>query len=289
MRTDQPSRTAAFVAAGRAIASRTGAAAADPHDKQAERLLSAPLRALVHAVVGVSRIHAVPCRWLLRAVGGLIDHVALRAAMIDRAVNVAVGAGCQQLVVVGAGLDTRAHRVAALSEVRVFEVDHPATQASKRRRMDSFPDSRPVRYVAVDLATASLSEALAKADHDDAVPTLWIWEGVMAYLSRAQMDKTLSDITGRSAPGSQLVASYLPFGAHWPLRVRLTAGAMLPIVGERLGDALRSEEVADMLTSHGLRLEWDLAPCAWFEQVGRGRAPRLYDYERLMLASAPSP
>jgi hypothetical protein len=71
----------------------------------------------------------------------------------------------------------RAHRLPGLELVDVFEVDHPATQAYKRRLAGGLP--LLVRYVAVDFERDVLAQRLADGGHDGARPTLWIWEGVV--------------------------------------------------------------------------------------------------------------
>ena len=84
---------------------------------------------------------------------GMVDHVCLRTAAIDAAVVRAVEAGCRQLVILGAGLDGRAWRLNALREVDVYEVDHPDTQAEKRRRVDGLMQAASsVSFVPVDFA-----------------------------------------------------------------------------------------------------------------------------------------
>lgn len=284
MKSDVSSRTAMLVAAGRAIATRASSAAANPEDWHAFGLLPRPIRALVQLVIGLDRTSPALGRLLLASTGGLIDHVALRGCLIDRCVVEAVQQGCRQVVIVGAGLDTRVQRLAALSEARVYEIDHPASQAGKRALLASRPDRMAATLVPIDLTTASLSDGLAAAGHQRDTPTLWVWEGVIAYLSPAQVETTVSAIASRSASGSQLVASYVEKGAAWPRPVRWLASALLPLAGEPLGTPLTRSQFGAILGAHRFAVAWDLEPSGWFERVGRGRRPSLYPYERLLLA-----
>ena len=114
-----------------------------------------------------------------------------------------------QVVILGAGLDGRAWRMGELATTAVFEVDHPASQADKQDRLvDLPPTAGSVRFVPVDFTRDSLDAQLGAADHDTAVPTTWIWEGVVPYLTPAQVESTLVVVESRSAPGSRLIVNY---------------------------------------------------------------------------------
>ena len=120
------------------------------------------------------------------------------------------GAGtAHQVVLLGAGLDARPWRLAALAGSRVFSVDHPASQADMRRRSANVGE--PVcdlRWVPVDLEQDPLGPMLASAGHDASLPTIWIWEGVVQYLTEADVTASLAAMARLSAPGSSLVVNY---------------------------------------------------------------------------------
>lgn len=124
--------------------------------------------------------------------------IALRTAAIDRLVERSAAAplSARQIVVLGAGLDTRAARLAARGR-RFFEVDHPATQADKRRRLAPL-DYRPpaIDYVPCDFETDDLFEQLAGAGLDREAPVFFVWEGVIPYLSEPAVRATLERIAG---------------------------------------------------------------------------------------------
>ncbi len=122
--------------------------------------------------------------------------MALRTLAIDGALVEALKRGATQLVILGAGLDGRAFRMPELKDVRVFEVDHPATQAYKRERLAALtPTASNVAFVAVDFERDSLNDALAAAGHRAEVPTVWVWEGVIVYLTDAALRATLNVVT----------------------------------------------------------------------------------------------
>ncbi len=133
----------------------------------------------------------------------------------------------RQLVILGAGYDGRAWRMPELAGIKVFEVDHPATQSDKRAHLAELPPATGiVSFVSIDFERESLGAALDRAGHDRSSPTCWIWEGVVMYLTRDAMRATLADIARRSAPGSTLIVNY-----H-TLHRRLFARLMFRLIGE---------------------------------------------------------
>jgi methyltransferase (TIGR00027 family) len=121
----------------------------------------------------------------------------------------AVGRGVRQYVILGAGLDTFAYRCALAAEVRVIEVDHPATQEWKRRALGAARIAVPpaMTFVPADLTTDDLGGVLRRCV-DPASPAFVSWLGVVMYLTRAEVTAALAAL-GRLAPGSELVADYL--------------------------------------------------------------------------------
>ena len=109
-----------------------------------------------------------------------------RTVLIDDAVRAKAS---PQLVILGAGLDGRAWRMPELSGVDVFEVDRPASQKDKRIRANDLERLvRSVTYVPVEFGRDAVGPALAMAGHQDLLPTSWIWEGVLPYLTQAEVE-----------------------------------------------------------------------------------------------------
>lgn len=133
-------------------------------------------------------------------------HLAARTAFVDAAVVDALASGLDQVVVIGAGYDDRAWRFRTPG-VRFFEVDHPATQADKRRRVEGLGAAADVEFVAVDLIADDLAEALRQVGQDASRATLFIAEGLLVYLDRAVIGRLLRAVASRAAIGSRLVAS----------------------------------------------------------------------------------
>jgi methyltransferase (TIGR00027 family) len=173
-----------------------------------------------------------------------------RTVEIDEVVRAAAS---PQVVILGAGLDGRAWRMTELRDATVFEVDHPDSQRQKRTRAAALtPMAHEVRFVPVDFTRDDLDTALTAAGHDPAVKTTWIWEGVVMYLTLAEIEATLAVIARRSAPGSTLVIAY---HSHAPLLY------LVAIVVRRLGEPIRSAFTADqmraLLAKYGFRATRD--------------------------------
>jgi methyltransferase (TIGR00027 family) len=211
---------------------------------------------------------------------GMADGIALRTIAIDSAVRAAVAGGARQLVILGAGYDGRAWRMAELSGVRVFEVDHPATQEDKRAHVDELPSrAEPVSFVAIDFERESLDAVLERAGHNRSLPTCWIWEGVVMYLTRDAMRTTLGAVAGRSAPGSTLIVNY-----HTAHR-RLLARLVFRLIGEPQISAWTPEEMARDLRSAGFVVRDDTGMADWNQRfvAGRARVERML-YMRVVVA-----
>ncbi|HKE18378.1 MAG TPA: SAM-dependent methyltransferase [Kofleriaceae bacterium] len=186
-----------------------------------------------------------------------------RTRFIDDVVRREVGRGARQLVLLGAGYDCRAHRMAELEGARVFEVDRPDTQSAKRARIAAAaqPGVRgDVRYVAVDFATDDLSARLLEAGWRADDPSVFVWEGVTNYLEADAVAGVLA-MVGRAAPGSALVFTFIHRGVI-DGTVEFDGAAKLVWNTRRLGEPWRfgldPAELADYLARFGLGLEQDL-------------------------------
>jgi len=145
--------------------------------------------------------------------------IAARSRFAEESLAAAVGRSVRQYVVLGAGLDTFAHRN-PFAEVglRVFEVDHPATQAWKRQRLAAAGLSTPaaLTYAPVDFERQTLAQSLADAGFDGEAPAFFSWLGVIVYLTRPAVLETLGYIAARPR-GSAVVFDYgEPISAYPP-------------------------------------------------------------------------
>ncbi|MGA6205646.1 class I SAM-dependent methyltransferase [Nocardia testacea] len=124
---------------------------------------------------------------------------AARARFAEDAVAAAVATGVRQVVILGAGLDTFAYRN-TIPDLRVFEVDHPATQAWKRERLTAAGIDRPetLTFVSVDFETQTLATRLESSGFERTDPAVFVWLGVVFYLTPAAAHATLEYIAGRA-------------------------------------------------------------------------------------------
>ncbi|MGH3230923.1 MAG: SAM-dependent methyltransferase [Streptosporangiaceae bacterium] len=130
-----------------------------------------------------------------------------RTRFFDEQVLAAVRAGVPQVVICGAGYDDRALRFRAPG-VRFFELDHPATQADKARRLRAMgADLQSVVLAAADFRDDDAAAVLAAAGHDASWPTLFLCEGLLIYLDPVVIRRLLGGLRSRASPGSSLAAS----------------------------------------------------------------------------------
>jgi methyltransferase (TIGR00027 family) len=195
------------VAVARAIGSRFRDGALRNPDHLAEHFLPLPYRPMVRYRLGQAILTAI----FERQARGQFFYVQARTRHIDGLLLDELKAGVEQVVILGAGFDSRAHRLAApLAGRPVFEVDHPATQYAKRERLRRLPQATvaAVHYVALDFTRGRLDEALAAGGHDRSKKTFFLMEGVTMYLTGDAVESTLAYLAGAAA-GSPLVFDYI--------------------------------------------------------------------------------
>ena len=238
---------------------------ADFHDPTARLFLSEKRRS---SVARVERAARAGHRTIgLEAARVMADMMALRTVAIDAAVRDAIASGAKQLVILGAGYDGRAWRMPELAGVKVFEVDHPATQGQKRARVAELPPAiGTIRFVPIDFTRESLDTVLERAGHDRSVPTCWIWEGVVMYLTHDVMRGTLAKIADHSAPGSTIIVNY-----HTELR-KFVARLIFKLIGEPQVSAWTQDEMAADLRSVGFIVRDDSGMIDWNKRFAQGQA-----------------
>ena len=187
-----------------------------------------------------------------------------RAVYTEKSLKAATLTGAKQYVILGAGLDTFAFRETEfLSKYRVFEVDHPLTQADKKKRIAragwTVPDN--LAFVPVDFTKDSLTERLIAAGFDPSVKSFFSWLGVTYYLSAEAIDAMLSSLSELCADGSSLVFDYPDedFFEAPEKRVQNTI-MMAKAGGEPMKTAISYSELETLLEKHGFLIYELLTP-----------------------------
>ena len=206
------SKTCLYVAAGRALGAREPDESIRNPDYLAERLLGPEERALVadQAVVQALELDYAEARKNMEAMGSAIMMI-IRTRFIEERLAAAIGEGASQVVLLGAGFDTRAYRLTELlKSAKVFEVDQISTQEIKKRRVrDAGIEVPPnLTYVPVDFRRDNLGEVLAAAGYDSTRKTFFVWEGVTMYLPEAAVEQTLRWVAAQ-APGSTIIFDFV--------------------------------------------------------------------------------
>ncbi len=207
MKEGKASLTAELTTAARAAESMRREDRRLCYDPLAKEFLGRPLR-----VVARSSLLTRFVLWFVeRLAPGVPGEVLSRTQYIDDCLKARIDDGIEQLVILGAGYDSRPYRFEELKgRVTVFEVDHPATQEVKRRRVQRLLGLLPggVVFVPVDFERERLDAKLFTNGYDRNLKTFFIWEGVSYYMTAKAVDETLGLVVNNSGPGSSIVFDY---------------------------------------------------------------------------------
>jgi methyltransferase (TIGR00027 family) len=203
----RPSDTAGTIAAHRAIESRKQADQRICYDPLAKCFLTPQMK-----VIGESWIPEKIALWIYELLlPGFHAYFAVRTRYLDDYLRSCIEDGLEQLVILGAGYDSRAYRFEELkARAKVFEVDHPATQRVKLAQLKRIFGTLPhhVSYVPVDFGKEVLEDKLRESGYDERLKTLFIWEGVTYYIAAESVDATLAFVAKNSGKGSSVIFDY---------------------------------------------------------------------------------
>jgi methyltransferase (TIGR00027 family) len=206
-----PSKTSIWIATARAV----GAKNPDPElrnpDYLAARFLGRRERALLpdYPMDALDLDYEDALRRLPAA--GIVTYTAIRTRYIDTVLQGSFQDGVRQVVILGAGFDSRGYRFQnRLQGVQFIEVDYGPTQEYKQRRVREVLGRIPknVRFVPMDFTKDDLLTQLRKGGFSPTEKTLFIWEGVVAYIPEAAVKATLVFVSKHSAPDSRIIFDY---------------------------------------------------------------------------------
>ena len=241
MKPNEPSRTALIIARQRAAhqALDHGAILYDPFALKI-------LREDEKDVLQFANAHP------LASIGRLFT--AARSRIAEDASSRAVERGVRQIVILGAGLDTFALRNPHGAQIRIYEVDHPATQAGKCERLADAQIALPpwLIFAPVDFEQDDVGEKLVSAGFQQNAPAFFTWLGVTPYLTQNAIGRTLDYIS--SIRNSEVVFDYMepPEGFSEELRqIEKARAEQLEKMGERSLSRFEPAGIATLLRSHG--------------------------------------
>lgn len=276
----RPSVTAEVVALARALEHLRPAGDRILEDPYAHLFLGRASKAALAAW----RVNGPTARLAKRLDPGALAFVPARHRYIDEQLSALLDEGAAQLLLLGAGYDSRAHRFAEqLAGRPVFEVDLAPISRRKagivHRHRAELPEV-DLRRVEIDFEAQTLAEVLAPAGFEAGAVTFVVWEGVSMYLTRAAVKATLTALRDLCGSGSRLCMDVWhlvddpgPLGT-----IRRSAPGALSLIGEAVTFGIHPEEVGFFLERHG----WTLVDVATSDALverftgGRPLDPSLY-------------
>lgn len=188
---------------------------------------------------------------------GINGAIVARIRFIDECLAKSLQEGLKQMVIIGAGYDTRAYRITGISEaLKVFEVDHPETQVFKKATIQSIFGMLPkhVSYIPVVFGQDRLDQKLIGQGYNPELKTLFVVEGLLMYIPPPAVDLLLSFIAHGSGPGSALVGDYFDISVIEGTSLRQEARVLKKFVeaeGAPLQFGIREQEVEAFFIDRG--------------------------------------
>lgn len=247
---DRPSSTAQWTILGRALELNRSERIVT--DEYAPVFLSGPSRMLLRALTASGPVLRSAERFSL---AGLATSGLCRHRFIDEHLLAALPE-VEQVMILGAGYDTRAYRFASEIGARpVYEVDLPPLSRRKAALVAARPDlfgHASVHRVEIDFREQSLPERLAGSGFRPGAPTFVAWEGVSMYLTGDAVNATLAALASVCGPGSVLAMDFWQRvgGPAWR-QVRMRAERGMDLLGEPIGFAIPAAAVGELFAAHG--------------------------------------
>ena len=218
---------------------------------------------------------------------GFHEHLISRTKFIDELIEKSAVNGIEQYVILGAGYDSRAHRLKLPSSMKIFEVDQPEVSDNKLAKLPKeLPNSENVTYVNIDFSYQSLTEQLIGAGLDQKKSTIFTLEGVSQYITKEAVSSTIKELASLTKDTNSIFfMSYVDelldknpeacFGEGYPnpaKKASLIKGLSAK-VGEPWISFYNSEEIEDLLSQNGYSIEENVTledlNSLYFSPVGR--------------------
>ncbi len=240
-----------------------------------------PIALSIIGTQGVSEIHSESRKFKTRLHSYLRAIVVARSRFVEDELSMAIKRGIRQYVILGAGLDTFAYRNPySTSDLRVFEVDYPATQDWKQQQLSAtnvaIPES--LTFVPIDFESQSLEDRLQEVGFRTDEPSLFSWLGVTMYLNKKTVMSTMKYITSSTPTGSEIIFDYAvpPSSQNFIRRFgfRLLAHKMA-VIGEPWQTFFDPQQLAMELKNIGFTQVEDLGPKDINDKFFNDRADKL--------------
>lgn len=287
MKEDRVSRTAQYMALFRALETTRPSGKRLFNDPYAISFLSGGLKRATQ-LSRLSFVRNMVERIIHRKIPGALSSGLARTRYIDDLLQYAVGNGIQQVIILGAGFDTRGLRLGFLRNIPVIEIDHPNTSAYKvkvlKNSFNKLPDH--VRYHQLDFNKESLDDMLSWNPIDLTLTTAIVWEGVTNYLTAAAVESVFRFVS-RFAGGSYIIFTYVHrqvlehpytfFGGEQLL-------SDLDKLEERWTFGFRPEELKDYLNNFNWALLEDKGAVEYRRKYLRQNTEKGYEFYRVAFA-----
>jgi methyltransferase (TIGR00027 family) len=222
---------------------------------------------------------------------GSLGGILCRACYIDDVLTRSLAEGLDQVVILGAGFDTRPYRIPGMDQVQVFEVDLPGSVNLKQARLEKVLGAVPghVTFVGMDFDQQNLADMLGAAGFQEGKRTFFIWEGVTQYITAEAVKDTLEFVSSVSGVGSAIVFTYVPRGIIDGSDRPEWMGPFLSFA-EKIGSAMifgiDQAELEGYLSDRGLRLVEDVGAAEYQELYLKpiGRELNVSEIERAAFA-----
>ena len=226
--------------------------------------------------------------WLSKKLApGFHEHLIARTKFIDELIQKSAVNGTEQYVILGAGYDSRAHRLELPSSLKIFDVDQPEVSDNKLAKLPKeLPNSDNVTYVNIDFSYQSLTEQLIGAGFDQKKSTIFTLEGVSQYITKEAVSSTIKELASLTRDTNSIFfMSYVDelldknpeacFGEGYPnpaKKASLIKGLSAK-VGEPWISFYNGAEIEDLLSQNGYSIEENVTledlNSLYFSPVGR--------------------
>ena len=209
MKKDTPSRTAQYMALFRAIESSRSKLVRLFYDTYAINFLDTRLKIVVK-ISSIPLIGEITYKIIEREAPGAFSSGVARTKYIDDLLEKTIKDGVKQVIILGAGFDTRSLRLKFLKNIPIIEIDHPNTSQFKIKIINKSIGQIPlnVKYYQIDFNQESLIDLAKRNNLDLDIPTTFIWEGVTNYLQQEAIDKTFEFVRNFSNK-SYIIFTYI--------------------------------------------------------------------------------